>query len=144
MVELLREHGVNDAELIGNTLQPRHGIGEPDPGLAVAGKLSRRAKELRGAGREGETLSLDERIRTGLAVALDQLGFVVVEIQMRRRASQVQVNHPLRLGRVVGLARCQGIDDVFRYGLDLPSPERRKRQRSEAERGILEEMPAGL
>ena len=48
---------------------------------------------------------LSQLFRAGLHVVLDQLGLVVEQLLLRRRAGHVQIDHVLRLGREVRLAR---------------------------------------
>src|SRR5262249_782337 len=88
-----------------------HGVGEPYAALTVLRELPRGAEQLRRSGGEGEALALGELLRAILAGALHQPRFIVIEIQMRRRAGQVQVNHAPRLGGKRRLSWRERIDD---------------------------------
>src|SRR6187551_1405374 len=64
----------------------------------MALELVRCAEHLRDALDEREAFLLEERFRARLAVHLDQLWFMIEEIELRRGTGHVQVNDPLGLG----------------------------------------------
>jgi hypothetical protein len=95
VVELVGGHRTDDAQFIGHGLEVGQGIREPDAALSVTGESPRSAQKLGRSGSEGEALALEEGIGAILPGALHQFGFVIEEIQMRRRTREMQVNHPL-------------------------------------------------
>src|SRR5207302_3549874 len=92
---------------------------------------------------KGKALALGEGVGTRLPGALDQLGLVVVEVQVRRRAGQVKVNNPAGFGQMVRLPGSERVVEVLR-GSALPGRKAGQGQSTQAERGILQEVPAGL
>ena len=86
VVELVGVHRADDAHLVGDGVQVRHGVDIHMPALAVLRERPRRAQQLRHARGEGEPLPLEESIGAVLAVALDQFRLVVEQVQVRRRA----------------------------------------------------------
>ena len=145
VVELVGVHRVDEAQLVGHVGQVRHGVGEPDARLAVLGELPPRAQQLGRAGGEGEALALGELVGARLAVALDQLRLVVEQIEVRRRAGQVDVDHPLGLGGEVrllgGQAGCPAAQRAAVAGRWLSRAARPWPCRAQAERRLAEEMP---
>src|SRR5438132_10790057 len=98
----------------------------------MAGKLPRRAEQFRRPGGEGKALALGERLRAGLAAALDQLRLVVIEIQVRRRAGQVKVDHLASLGGKMRLPEGERVNDVLGRGSAFACGQRRQGQRAES------------
>ena len=78
-----------------------------------------------------------------LAVAFDEFGLVIEQIQMRRRAGEVQIDHPLGRGLEVGFFRSQRIDRARGGRESIPLKERTERRSAQAETGPLQKMPAG-
>ena len=102
VVELIRIHRVDNTKVVRHGVQVRNRIGQPLSALAVARPRARAAHQFRRAGRKREFLSLHKLIRTILPVALHQLRFVIEEVEIGRRPGEVEINHPLRLGREMG------------------------------------------
>src|SRR5262249_38876014 len=120
-------------------------IGHPGAVLAVRGERSRGAEQLGRAGGEREPLAFRERLGTGLPVALNQLGLVVEQVQVRRRAGQVQVDHPRRAGREVRLARGERVHRAVLVGgrRRIPGQERSECDRAQAELALADEVAPG-
>src|SRR5205809_1047909 len=77
----------------------RQQLREFSAALAVTGKLVRGAEHLGHAFDECEALLFVEGFRAVLAIELNQFWFVIKEIQLRRRASHVEVNGAFGLRR---------------------------------------------
>ena len=97
VVELVGVHRPDHAQLVGDLVQVRHARRTSTCRSCRAGELARRAEQLGRPGGEREPLPLEELVGAGLAVVLDQLRLVVEQVEVRRRAGHVQVDHPLGL-----------------------------------------------
>jgi hypothetical protein len=104
----------------------------------VAGELSRRTQQFWRARSEGEAFTLHKFVRAGLAVAFDQFRLVIIEVEVRRRTGEVEINDPFGLSFVMGIFGRERIDDV-RSGC-LGRAEYRQGQGTEAERAVAQEM----
>jgi hypothetical protein len=109
VVELVRVHRPDHAELVSDSAKMRERVAEPDAAFSALLELPPRAEELGRARRESESLPFEELIGAVLTVPAHELGLVVVEVQMRRGSGQVQVDHPPRARSEVRRARVQGI-----------------------------------
>src|SRR3569833_4412459 len=96
----------------------------------------RRRQEQRHTKEEDKAHALDERFRNRLSIELRQLRLVIEQIHLRRAASHIEVDHPLRLRRKVQ-ARIGGSR--------LPLEQGSERRAPNAEPGrILKKLPACL
>jgi hypothetical protein len=96
VVELARVHRAHHAKIVGDGLEVGHGVAHPHAGLAVLGELPRGAHQFRDTGGEGETAPFEDGLRAILPVVFHQFGFVVEEVEVRRRARHVQVDDAFR------------------------------------------------
>ena len=103
VIELVRVHGADHADLVGDGVEVGAGVAHPHAGLAIAGKGARGTHELGDAGREGKAAAFENGVGAVLAAAFDQLGLVVKEVQVGRRTGHVEVDDALGLGRKVRL-----------------------------------------
>ena len=126
MVELIGVHAPDKAELVGHAVEVGKGIGKLHPAGPAPLPAARRTEQLGGAGGEGELLPGDRFGGALLPAAPHQLRLVVVEIQMRRAAGEVDDDHPLGLRREGGQADGQRISG----GLRESSCRRHHRRRS--------------
>ena len=99
VVELVGPHRVDDRHVVDDRGEVRQQLADPRAALAVLGELVGRAEELGRALDEGEPLALEDFLGAGRAVELVELGLVVEQVVLRRRAGHVQVDDPLGLGR---------------------------------------------
>ena len=83
MVELIRVHRADHAQLVGNLMQMSDRVRHPDPAFPVLRELARRSQQLRRGGREGEALALEKLLGAILTVVLDEFGLVVEEVEVR-------------------------------------------------------------
>ena len=90
---------------------------------------------------EGEALVFQQIVGARLHVQLDELGLVVEQFVLRRRAGHVQVDDAFGLRRELRRTRCQGI--VSGRGGTAVALEQR-RQGDGADAGVFEELPACL
>ena len=103
MVDRLRIHRADEAHVIRLARQVGQKLGvHHHAALAGGGELElrRRNREARlAAGHGGETLAIADAFRQVLVVPLMHLRLVVEEVDLRRAAHHVQVDHALCLGR---------------------------------------------
>ena len=97
VVELVGEHALHEAELVGHAVQVWDRVGQLHAALATPHPLPRRAEQLRRATGEGELLTCNRLGGAVLAAVLHEFRLVVIEIEVRWRAGQVDHDHPLRL-----------------------------------------------
>jgi hypothetical protein len=106
-------------------------------------EFSASGQQLGRAGGEGKSFAFQELIRALLSIAFDQLGFVVEQVEIRRRAGEVKVNDPLgSSGELRGPRR----ERVVRLGggdRGLRFEQRRQSNGTEAQRRVFQKMPAG-
>jgi hypothetical protein len=102
VVELIGVDGLDEAELIHDLCQVRHHFRNLSAALAVLREFESRAEHGRVGADEGVALAHDDRGRNGLAFELGQLGLVVEEVELGRRAGHEQVDDALGLGRKMG------------------------------------------
>jgi hypothetical protein len=147
VVELVGVHRLHDAQIVGDILQIRPQLAHFDPGLAMPRKLVWRAQHFRPAGLQvdkRQPLLLQNRqqvVRAGLQVVLDQLGLIVPQIVLRRRARHVQVDHPFHFGRQRRRLWGEGVVGVYRGGsCRTISKQRLQSDGSQAESCAIQEM----
>src|SRR5262249_36912147 len=94
---------------------------------------------------EGEALVLEQLVRTGLHVQLDERRLVVEQLLLRRRAGHLEVNNALRLRGKLGLLWCERIFGGARFGsCGRGAPhDLRQSHRPDAGLASLQEMAAG-
>src|ERR1043165_8505414 len=95
MVELVRSHGLDEAQFVQMLLKMRQTIGDPMPALTGLVKRILRPHQLRHAGNESKTLPSEQRLRTILTIQLNQLGLVFEKLQLAGSSGHVQVDNPL-------------------------------------------------
>src|SRR6185503_17397813 len=100
VVDLLRRHGPNDADIVDDTADSGKEAAEHFAVFAetLKGMLRRKAEELF-ALQLRNLLPFGERFRHGLAVQLHQRRFVVEGLEVRGSAGLIEKNDALRLRR---------------------------------------------
>ena len=113
VVDRLGVHRAHDGDVVGNGSDVRKQFGDLRAALPMTLELEAGSHAVEGLSHElGDALSLGETLRHGLAVHLDQPGFVVEQIELRGRAGLEQVDHPRRPGPArQGLHHPAGIGD---------------------------------
>lgn len=84
MVELIRIHGVDHAQLVGHFLEVRNGVRHPESTFTVLLKAAPGSQELWYPLRESKAFAFKKLRRAILTIAFYQLRFVVVEVQVGR------------------------------------------------------------
>ena len=156
VVELVGVHAADDTQPVGDALQIGDRVGKLHAALAAALPAAGSPHELRRAAGEGERLPANCLGRAILPRMLHELRLVVVEIEMGRRAGEVDDDHPLRLRREVRHPRGERIGRhdmaVVRLALRPPrlaaerrrTPEERfERQPTDAPSHATEEVATG-
>jgi hypothetical protein len=101
VVELRGVHRLDERHVVGDALQPGEQTGNRRAGISVAFEGVWRRQKFGHAFDESETLALDEAVGDGLSVVFLELRFVVEEVNLRRAAGHVQIDHALGFCRKV-------------------------------------------
>ena len=142
MVEGFGIKPLNKRDVVHDGRKVRQQFGEPDAGFAVLFELITRAEQGGVFADLREPDVLQDLIRHLLAVAFDQLGFVVEQVEVRRPAGLEQVNYVLGLRREVR-AGCGCTDDVLGgRGKKFFVQQRTQRERAHARAALLQKLPA--
>ena len=102
VVDALRIHRADEAELVGNLRRVREQFAEPGAAVAVLSELEWRANQRNRTlvtRHAGEPLAATNGVGQLLAALLDQQRLVVIEVELRRSTRLKQVDHPLGLRR---------------------------------------------
>lgn len=99
VIELVGVHRADDRQFIGNPGDVRQQLADPGSSLAVLRELMGRPQHFRVPLDEREFLVLEQFIRAGLHVELYELGLVVEQILLRRRAGHFEINNAAGSGR---------------------------------------------
>ena len=142
VVELVGEHALHEAELVGHAVQVRDRVGKLNAALAAPHPLPRRTEQLRRAAGEGELLACNRLGGAILAAVLHEFRLVVIEIEVRWRAGQVDHDHPLRLGGQRRLFRSHRIGRESRRRR-AGTQQILHRHRTDAASHAAEQMPTG-
>jgi hypothetical protein len=113
VVELVRLHRLDDADVVGDGGEMREDVGDLGATLAVPGEGEARAEHGGVGADEGVALAADDRWREGLALELGELRLVVEEVELAGGAGHEQVNDGLGLALVM---RRFGGEDVSGSG----------------------------
>jgi hypothetical protein len=108
---------------------------------AVPGELKRRPQHVRHALNESEAFPFEILLGTRFAVELDQLGFVIEEVELTGRARHVQVDDILGPRRVMRLFLGQRVAGEFRLAAALAGQHCRQSDRSQS-RALAEKVAA--
>ncbi len=119
MIELLGEHRVNDAHVVGHFMEFFNRFRHPDPILAYLRELLRGTKERGCTGGERELSPLQEGLWAILTMKFFELGLVVVQIQIGRRTCHVEVDDPFGFGFQGGVFGARG-SSIDRAELSWP------------------------
>src|SRR5882672_7512464 len=98
MVELLRAHGLDQAQVVHVFFQMGQSVGNPLPTLSRLMKWILRSQQLRHTIDKSEALTGQERSRAILSIKPRQFRFMFEEFQLTGRSRHVQVDDPPRLG----------------------------------------------
>jgi hypothetical protein len=134
----LADHVVDEGEVIDDVAERGDDLAEHFAGLAVGAKIPERAEP------RAETVleDLDGLAEiAGLAVAFDQLGFVVEEIEVAGGAGHKKLHDAFRFGGVVQRARGRG--RRIRGEGTVVAEHRGEGETAEAAAGLPEEIAAG-
>ena len=140
VVDLLGNHGADDADLVGDRSCVGEKVGNLDARLAVFLKAGEGAAgdEL-GTLELGELLAFGERFRERLAVELVQFRLGIEGFQVRGAAGHAEVDHAFRLRREVESAL---LLDHRQAGAALRVRELREGDPAETGKGFFQERPA--
>ncbi len=102
VIDLIGVQSLEQRDVVGDRRQMRQQLGNLLAAFAVLLKPILRSGQRHFAADEGEPFSFQQLRWARLAVVLDQFRLVIEQVELRRRANHVQVNHMLSLGRKVG------------------------------------------
>ena len=136
VVDCLRVHGTDEAQLIHDAGGVRQQFAHPGAAFAVAPEIEQGSRDRQGllpAGHAREALITTHGRRQFLAVQGAQAGLVIEEIELRRPAMHEQVDDAPGLGRESGRGLCQHA---------IAEQQRGERRRAQAQARVLKEMAA--
>ena len=110
----------------------------------MALELPRRPQELRHSGGEGKAPPVEIVLGTGLAVVLHQLGLVIKEIEMRRRARHMEEDDVLYRGGKMRVPRNHRPAISARRGAAILCREGGQGHRAEAHGAVADKVTTGL
>ena len=131
VVDLVGVQSLEQRDVVGDRRQVRQQLGDLLAAFAVLLKLILRSGQRHFAADEREPLAFQQLRRASLAVVLDQFRLVIEQIELRRSADHVQVDHVLRPGRKVGWPSGKRI---WRRWTRWSSRRTLRQQRAEGER----------
>src|SRR5262245_34560639 len=103
MVDLLRVHGLDHADVVGNGADKGKEIRDFEAGTPAALEFDERPARLELAILQlGELLAFGERCRKGLVVNALQFRLEIKSLQMRWAARHAEMDHPSCPGRSMG------------------------------------------
>lgn len=133
VVDRLRKHRLDDADVVGNLVMKWQQIADPLPTFAVLPKRRDRVggrKRTLPRGHSREPLAHTDRIGQVVAAELLERGLVVKRIDLRRRPRLEEINHPLGLGPEMDQTRASGfVAGPVISGARRPGRNRRRIQK---------------
>ena len=100
MIHGIRLHRADQAEVVHDLARVRQQFGKLDAAFSVALEFELRAEQRRVGVDEGGAVILQQLGGRELAIPLRELGFVIEEIEVARRAGVEKEDHALRLCRL--------------------------------------------
>ena len=146
MIERVRVHGTDEADVVGYGPEVGKIIADLDSGLAVFAKLAA-ARENRGGGLDESQLQVfGERFGKRLAIPFRQLRLGIEEIKLAGTALHEHENDVLRFGGEGWLLRGKGITrrGGERSGPPIAGEQVAERDRPNASSAFTEELPPRL